>query len=112
MKIVYLTILLSYAFAYSYLLLIMHVYSSELSLNGEWTVKNVNGSIKIAAQVPGQVHLDLLKAKIINDPYFNDHVLEYKSCFIIIRQTWVAFEDWEYSREFDISADVKNCINH
>lgn len=59
-------------------------YFSEISLNGEWNLRNVNGSINISGKVPGQVHMDLLNAKIINDPYFNDHVLEYKSCFLFI----------------------------
>ena len=32
----------------------------DLNGNDTWTVANANGSIKIAATVPGQVSLDLL----------------------------------------------------
>jgi beta-mannosidase len=71
-----------------------------MDLNGVdvWTVMNANSSIKIPATVPGQVHLDLLKAKIIGDPYyrFND---EY--------QTWVAMDNWTYYSTFDWSQPSK-----
>lgn len=76
--------------------------NSELSLNGKWIITNSNHSIEINGNVPGQVHLDLLKNKIIEDPYFNDHVLE---------ETWVAWENWEYSTEFEINSEIISSIN-
>jgi beta-mannosidase len=33
-----------------------------------WTLKNQNGSIVIPAYIPSQVHLDLLRAGIIDEP--------------------------------------------
>lgn len=44
---------------------------SVKSLNGNnWTLKNPSKAITISATVPGQVHLDLQRAKVIGDPYF------------------------------------------
>ena len=40
-----------------------------LSLSGEWTLQNTNASITIPAIVPGVVHLDLLRAGIIPEPF-------------------------------------------
>lgn len=33
-----------------------------------WTLQNVDGQIKVSAQQPSQVHLDLTKANVISEP--------------------------------------------
>jgi beta-mannosidase len=59
-----------------------------------WTVRNSTSSY--AATVPGQVHLDLLRAGAIDDPYFRYNDVD---------QLWVgAAVDWSYSRSFTVPA--------
>lgn len=65
-----------------------------------WTVTNVNGSVAIPATVPGQVHLDLLRAGIIRDPY-EDNATE--------TQQWVRDESWTYFRNLSIDPAVSAC---
>ena len=71
--------------------------STVLSLGGStkgagespWTLRNSNGSLSIPATVPGVVHLDLLRAKKIAEPYYRFGELEL---------AWVYREEWTYSR--------------
>ena len=52
--------------------------AAVLSLSGSttarggspWTLRNHNGSISVPATVPGVVHLDLLRADKIAEPYY------------------------------------------
>ncbi|TPX65130.1 hypothetical protein SpCBS45565_g05388 [Spizellomyces sp. 'palustris'] len=58
---------------------------SELS----WTVYNTNKSIIIPAVVPGQIHMDLLRAGVIEEPYVGINELY---------QRWIAYEPtWTYT---------------
>jgi hypothetical protein len=69
-----------------------------LSLNGVWHLSNDNGTISIPAIVPGTTHLDLLRAKLISEPYRQYGELE---------QAWVHLEpEWTYSRVFDATGLV------
>jgi beta-mannosidase len=44
---------------------------SLISLDGnDWTLSNPSKAITVPATIPGQVHLDLQRAKVIGDPYF------------------------------------------
>lgn len=54
----------------------------------DWTLSSANGSIRVPAKVPGQVHLDLWRAGVVEDPYrdLNDFDLR-----------WVALANWTYS---------------
>jgi hypothetical protein len=72
--------------------------SSVLSLGGStnaaggspWTLRNHNGSLSVPATVPGVVHLDLLRAHKIAEPYYRYGELEL---------AWVYLEpSWTYSR--------------
>lgn len=57
-----------------------------------WTVSNANGSIAAPAVVPGQVHLDLLTAGLIGEPYAELAVND---------QHWVADEEfWTWTASF------------
>lgn len=67
------------------------------SLRGEWLLQQVGGDLKVPAQVPGGVHTDLLAASAIPDPFFGDNEL---------RVQWVAEQDWQFSREFQVSSDM------
>lgn len=79
---------------------------ARLDLGGEWTGRAVDGPLPDAiaqdlahgfvGRVPGVVHLDLLAAGLIPDPYEgrNEHDL-----------TWMGRTDWEYSRTFEWADD-------
>lgn len=65
----------------------------RLSLDGEWQFRQVGQSTWHPARVPGCVHLDLLAAGLIPDPFYRDNELKVQ---------WVEKEDWEYRRQFEI----------
>ncbi len=64
------------------------------SLNGSWQLRQVGETEVYAGQVPGGVHTDLLAAGCIPDPFYGDNEL---------RVQWVAEQDWQYSRAFEVS---------
>lgn len=69
-----------------------------LDLGGsDWTVSNGNGSVTAAASVPGVVHADLMAAGIVPDMYYRFNDVEYR---------WVSLEDWTFSKEFVVPADL------
>jgi beta-mannosidase len=50
---------------------ISSVAQSVTYLDGDkWTLNNPSKAITVPATIPGQVHLDLQRAKVIGDPYF------------------------------------------
>jgi beta-mannosidase len=78
-----------------------------IDLNGEWQICQLTGDIKINGQVPGTVHAELIKQGIVDNPYYRMNEID---------QQWVSKQDWEYSREFEVSqeqldssATVLNC---
>ena len=62
------------------------------SLDGAWELRKAGSKDVIKAVVPGCVHTDLMRAKVIEDPFVGDN--EYRS-------GWVHETDWEYSRSFE-----------
>ncbi|MCB9249427.1 MAG: hypothetical protein H6613_13210 [Ignavibacteriales bacterium] len=46
------------------------------------------------AEVPGTIHTDLYKNKIIEDPFYSDNELKLQ---------WISQNDWVYKTEFDLS---------
>jgi beta-mannosidase len=77
--------------------------ASSLELDGAWTLERITapGSApalpqKIAASVPGVVHLDLLAANLIVDPYLDANE---------IALDWIGRSAWRYSRTFDWTPD-------
>ncbi|MDP0501720.1 MAG: glycoside hydrolase family 2 protein [Verrucomicrobiota bacterium JB022] len=67
-----------------------------LSLSGDWTLHLATENDPLPARVPGCVHLDLLRAGRIEDPFYRDREQAYG---------WVSDQDWSYRREFTIAAD-------
>ena len=51
----------------------------------------------IPAQVPGCVHLDLMRENLIPDPY-----LDLNEALV----QWIGFTDWEYSTQFDVTEEA------
>jgi beta-mannosidase len=65
-------------------------------LNGTWQVKQVGQAAVYPAIVPGCVHLDLLAATVIPDPYYRDNELALM---------WIGESDWLYRRTFELPED-------
>src|SRR5689334_641358 len=67
------------------------------SLDGEWQLRHSKRREWIPATVPGNVHLDLLEAGVIPDPFVSDNEL---------RVQWVAETDWVYRRKFEAAENL------
>ncbi len=63
-------------------------------LDEGWQFRETGTAQWYAASVPGAVHLDLLAAGVIGDPYYRDNEF---------RQQWIEGKDWEYRTTFDLS---------
>ncbi len=61
------------------------------TLDGAWRVSQAGSDDSFPAKTPGCIHLDLLNAKEIGDPFYGDN--EY-------RIAWIARTDWVYTRTF------------
>jgi len=66
---------------------------SKFELNKNWKFRQIGNSEYLPAKVPGSVHLDLLNAGLIEDPFYRSNEDSIQ---------WVADEDWEYLTEFDL----------
>ena len=75
--------------------------NETVEISENWTFKNNVDSLWLQAFVPGDVHMDLLKNGLIQDPFYrlNEHELQ-----------WIDKTDWEYKTEFDLSK--KNINSH
>ena len=74
----------------------------RLSLNGAWKASQVSGEkskgfVKVAAQVPGCIHTDLMVAGKISEPFYRDNELKLQ---------WIGEVDWEYTRTFQTPATL------
>jgi beta-mannosidase len=67
------------------------------TLSGEWQFRQVGSEDWHPASVPGGVHLDLMAAGLIPDPFVGDNEQ---------RVQWVAESDWEYRRSFTCSQQL------
>jgi beta-mannosidase len=67
------------------------------SLSGVWQFSQVGKSDWLPATVPGSVHLDLLAAGRIPDPFVGDNEKRVK---------WVAESEWEYRRLFIVEPEL------
>ena len=68
--------------------------NETVEISENWTFKNNVDSFWLEASVPGDVHMDLLKNGLIEDPFYrlNEHDLQ-----------WIDKTDWEYKTEFNLS---------
>jgi beta-mannosidase len=80
----------------------------KLSLPNSWMARAISNfdevpteirKLEIAAQVPGCIHLDLLRENLIPDPYLDRNELEVQ---------WIGRTDWEFSTTFDLPAEYLN----
>jgi beta-mannosidase len=70
---------------------------SKQTLSGAWQLRQVGAEEWLPGTVPGGVHLDLIAAGRISDPFVGDEEL---------RVQWIAESDWEYRRQFTVEAAV------
>jgi beta-mannosidase len=71
----------------------------KLPLDGDWEFRQASQEAWHPARVPGCVHLDLMAAGLIPDPFYRDNEL---------RVQWVEKEDWEYRKEFKVTATISS----
>src|SRR5260221_4032452 len=75
--------------------------STAVDLHSGWRFRALNDSIHAGveqwhdAEVPGVVQMDLLRNKLIPDPFYRDNEKSLQ---------WVGLTDWEYQTEFDVDA--------
>ncbi|XP_049964319.1 beta-mannosidase isoform X2 [Schistocerca serialis cubense] len=98
LQILTVTILLSSATAY-----IQHMSLNSKQLDGTWTVRNQNNSIKIPGRVPGGILSDLRAAGVITTDIhyrFND-----------LNLRWVSYDNWTYSTTFYVKGTTNKNIS-
>jgi beta-mannosidase len=66
--------------------------NTEITLNTSWEFRQQGTEKWLPANVPGNVHTDLLMNKKIPDPFYADNEQKVQ---------WVENEDWEYRTEFN-----------
>ena len=76
--------------------------TTERTLHEGWRFRQGNSEIWHPAQVPGNTHLDLMRERIIEDPFFR---LNERSV------QWVDKEDWMYETHFQPTADELAATN-
>jgi beta-mannosidase len=69
----------------------------KIGLNNNWQFREVNKETWYPATVPGSVHTDLLKNKVIEDPFYRDNES---------KQQWIGKTNWEYRSTFTITDET------
>ena len=75
---------------------------TDRKLHNNWSFKQKGSENWFPATVPGCVHLDLMKNKIIKDPYFQLNESKVQ---------WIDKKDWIYQKEFFLNEAI-NYQNH
>src|SRR5262249_1673496 len=81
---------------------------SSTPLHSGWTFRALNdkGHDGVEqwhpAEVPGLVQMDLLRNKLIPDPFYRDNEKSLQ---------WIGLTDWEYQTEFDVTAATLSRAN-
>ncbi len=70
--------------------------TKQLSLNGQWQFRQSGNGQWLPAQVPGCNFSDLLKNKVINDPFFRNEEQQLQ---------WIETADWHYQKSFVVSPE-------
>jgi beta-mannosidase len=76
--------------------------SAKFSLGGEWSFRSEESTLWFSATVPGCVHTDLLRNRMIPDPFFASNEDSVQ---------WVAETTWEYRKLFDADELQERCKN-
>jgi beta-mannosidase len=70
---------------------------TKISLNDGWRFRQAHSTEWRPATVPGCVHTDLLRNKMIADPFYRDSEKNLQ---------WIGKTDWEYRTTFDVSVEL------
>ena len=82
--------------------------NAVLALDHGWRFRQMSATPQdsetgwLAATVPGDVHLDLLANKVIQDPFYRDNEAKLQ---------WIENASWEYRDSFDVSAALLSRSN-
>ncbi|OAZ05087.1 beta-mannosidase [Flavobacterium succinicans] len=68
----------------------------SMEINKGWEFSQLSKNDWHPATVPGEVHTDLLKNKMIPDPFYRDNEKKL---------VWIEKKDWEYKTTFDVSSE-------
>lgn len=72
-----------------------------ISLNGPWALRGRDtrseATVALAGEVPGHVHVDLLREGLIPDPFWRDNAEQCQ---------WVERWDWTYERSFELPPEA------
>lgn len=71
--------------------------AESILIDSGWEMRQADSDEWYPAEVPGCVHMDLLKNGLIAEPYYRDN--EEK-------QQWIDKEDWVYRTSFSVPADM------
>jgi len=69
----------------------------KIDLDGNWKLRKAGTHEWMDAKVPGCVHTDLLRNKLIPDPYFGDNEKKVQ---------WISDIGWEYEKTFTVSDTI------
>jgi beta-mannosidase len=69
----------------------------RIPIDSGWRFRDIRKDAWYPAAVPGCVHLDLLKNKLIEDPFYRDNETKLQ---------WIGKQDWEYQTTLNIAEDV------
>ncbi len=68
-----------------------------IDLGGRWRLSGDELNRPVPARVPGCVHTDLLRERVIKDPYYRDRELGVQ---------WIGRADWTWTRTFNVPTVV------
>ncbi|GJJ73174.1 beta-mannosidase [Entomortierella parvispora] len=76
-----------------------HPHTTTIDLNGRWSLQDAESTVKIEALVPGQVHLDLIQAGLLDDDVY------YGTNYVKESVRAVMYKTWIYEKEFQVDKD-------
>ena len=76
---------------------VVNAQNKTVNLHDGWQFRQDGETKWHAATVPGEVHTDLLKNKLIPDPYYRDNEKKLQ---------WIEKKNWEYKTSFQVSAET------
>jgi beta-mannosidase len=72
---------------------------TSMALLSGWQFREAGKDTWYPATVPGCVHTDLMKNKLIEDPFYRDNESELQ---------WIGKTDWEYETTFNVTSELLN----
>jgi beta-mannosidase len=68
-------------------------FAQTITLNKNWQFREFGTAKWFAAEVPGVIHTDLIRNKIISDPFYRDNEK---------KEQWIEEKTWEYQTYFNV----------